>query len=92
MVLAKAIPKDEDACAKIVEFAQDLIENTKFLENISLKSQIRQKFNRFKEEFHKDFSKFANEEYLTKVKNVVDNNIGLKLENFFRRMLKWHTK
>lgn len=29
MVLAKAIPKDEDACAKIVEFAQDLIENTK---------------------------------------------------------------
>ena len=62
---------------------QDLIENTKFLENISLKSQIRQEFNRFKEEFHKDFSKFANEEYLTKVKNVVDNNIGLKLENFF---------
>ena len=29
MVLAKAIPKDEDACAKIVEFAQDLIEYTK---------------------------------------------------------------
>lgn len=29
IVLAKAIPKDEDACAKIVEFAQDLIENTK---------------------------------------------------------------
>ena len=29
LVLAKAIPKDEDACAKIVEFAQDLIENTK---------------------------------------------------------------
>jgi quinol monooxygenase YgiN len=29
LVLAKAIPKDEDACVKIVEFAQDLIENTK---------------------------------------------------------------
>ena len=29
LVLAKAIPKDEDACEKIVEFAQDLIENTK---------------------------------------------------------------
>ncbi len=29
IVLAKAIPKDEDACEKIVEFAQDLIENTK---------------------------------------------------------------
>lgn len=29
IVLAKAIPKDEEACAKIVEFAQDLIENTK---------------------------------------------------------------
>ncbi|MBE6512285.1 MAG: antibiotic biosynthesis monooxygenase [Methanobrevibacter olleyae] len=29
LVLAKAIPKDEDACKKIVEFAQDLIENTK---------------------------------------------------------------
>ena len=28
-VLAKAIPKDEDACEKIVEFAQDLIENTR---------------------------------------------------------------
>ena len=26
LVLAKAIPKDEDACEKIVEFAQDLIE------------------------------------------------------------------
>ena len=62
---------------------QDLIENTKFLENISLKSQIRQEFNRFKEEFHKDFSKFANKKYVKKVKNVVDNNIGLKLENFF---------
>ena len=62
---------------------QDLIENTKFLENISLKSQIRQEFNRFKEEFHKDFSKFANKKYVKKVKTVVDNNIGLKLENFF---------
>ena len=29
LVLAKAIPKDEDACEKIVEFAQDLIENTR---------------------------------------------------------------
>jgi len=29
IVLAKAVPKDEDACEKIVEFAQDLIENTK---------------------------------------------------------------
>lgn len=29
IILAKAIPKDEDACEKIVEFAQDLIENTK---------------------------------------------------------------
>ena len=29
IILAKAIPKDEDACKKIVEFAQDLIENTK---------------------------------------------------------------
>ncbi|WP_407392603.1 putative quinol monooxygenase [Methanobrevibacter sp.] len=29
IVLAKVIPKDEEACAKIVEFAQDLIENTK---------------------------------------------------------------
>ena len=29
LVLAKAIPKDEEACEKIVEFAQDLIENTK---------------------------------------------------------------
>ena len=29
VVLAKAIPKDEEACEKIVEFAQDLIENTK---------------------------------------------------------------
>ena len=29
LVLAKAIPKDEDACERIVEFAQDLIENTK---------------------------------------------------------------
>ena len=29
IVLAKAIPKNEEACAKIVEFAQDLIENTK---------------------------------------------------------------
>ena len=26
IVLAKAVPKDEDACEKIVEFAQDLIE------------------------------------------------------------------
>ena len=29
IVLAKAIPKDEDACAKIIEFAQDLIENSR---------------------------------------------------------------
>lgn len=29
VVLAKAIPKDEDACEKIVEFAQDLIENSR---------------------------------------------------------------
>lgn len=29
LVLAKAVPKDEDACEKIVEFAQDLIENTR---------------------------------------------------------------
>ncbi|MBQ6512043.1 putative quinol monooxygenase [Methanobrevibacter sp.] len=28
-VLAKAIPKDEDAANKIVEFAQDLIENSR---------------------------------------------------------------
>ena len=28
-VLAKAIPKDEDATNKIVEFAQDLIENSR---------------------------------------------------------------
>lgn len=28
-VLAKAIPKDDDACDKIVEFAQDLIENSR---------------------------------------------------------------
>lgn len=28
-VLAKAIPKDEEACEKIVEFAQDLIENSR---------------------------------------------------------------
>ena len=28
-VLAKAIAKDEDACEKIVEFAQDLIENSR---------------------------------------------------------------
>lgn len=29
IVLAKAIPKDEEACEKIVEFAQDLIENSR---------------------------------------------------------------
>ena len=29
VVLAKAIPKDEEACEKIVEFAQDLIENSR---------------------------------------------------------------
>lgn len=29
VVLAKAIPKDEKSCEKIVEFAQDLIENTR---------------------------------------------------------------
>ena len=29
VVLAKAIPKDEEACGKIVEFAQDLIENSR---------------------------------------------------------------
>lgn len=29
MVLAKAIPKDEDAKAKIIEFSKDLIENSK---------------------------------------------------------------
>jgi quinol monooxygenase YgiN len=29
VVLAKAIPKDEAACEKIVEFAQDLIENSR---------------------------------------------------------------
>ena len=28
-VLAKAIPKDDDAAGKIVEFAQDLIENSR---------------------------------------------------------------
>ena len=29
IVLAKAIPKDDDAAGKIVEFAQDLIENSR---------------------------------------------------------------
>lgn len=29
IVFAKAIPKNEDACSKIIEFAQDLIENSK---------------------------------------------------------------
>ena len=29
IVLAKAIPKDEEACEKIVEFAQDLIEKSR---------------------------------------------------------------
>ena len=29
IVLAKAIPKDEEACEKIIEFAQDLIENSR---------------------------------------------------------------
>ncbi len=29
IVLAKAIPKDEDARAKVIDFAQDLIKNSK---------------------------------------------------------------
>ena len=62
---------------------QDLIENNNYFQDINIECQVRKQFEEFKDEFITDFNDFTDEEYIKKVSDVVENSIGLQLENFF---------